>query len=661
MTRSVRASNIVLAVAALAAAFAGHLPVVLAVPALATTFLVTPGLLAARPLFARFPLEGRAAAALVLAPFLAGAPVVLLMVAGAPVAVAARAVALAVGAWALAGAARPAADAAGWDANARVAWGAALVWTALVGAVLVGNRFLPLRADGWFHAGVALQVLERGLPPEDQYFAGLRMLYFWGQHAWAAAWLALAPRLLPTTPLIAFNLSGMAAVVLAVGALTRRIGGGPRVVGLAAALTTLGYSPFTWAIPFLRSMTGEVRGWAELSRDFTRGADGMLDNLAYRQLHESMAFFGDKGLVLTQFGMGMACLPLVALALLELEERLDLRATLAFAFLMAAALFGHAMVGYAMVMLTGAWWLVRVPAALRGDARARGVLVRTAVAVSGAGLLLSPYLWEFTHGKQGQQVGVGFVPTALVTMAICGFFYVVPGFLWLARERRASTAARLLLVFAAVLFTVGLVMHLPQANESKFDNLLFVLLPAPAALTWDAWRTQGPRAVRRLATLVLLVGAVPTVGMAFYGFLSEHGQAPLSRHEPSPAVREAVAWAAAHTPADAAFCDIGGGVDLVAVAGRSVLWGGYDGERDYGYPPAALAARRDLAGSLCRGRDPGPDGMALLRSLRREVIVMVRTDAPDSSSDHGLVAARPERFRPIWSNAGVSFWRVRVP
>ncbi len=647
-------------VAAGAAAEAARLPSLLAVAALAATFLVTPGALASRLLFARTSRETVAAAALALAPFLAGAPLAALVVAGVPIAVAARAVALAIGAVALLAALRGVAGAPPADRIARVAGWAALLWTAAIAALLIGNRFLPLRSDGWYHVGVVLQVLERGLPPEDPYFAGVRALYFWGVHAWAAGWLALAPQLAATTPLIAFNLSASAAVVLAVAALARRLGAGPRMTALAAALATLGYSPFTWLIPVARSMTGEVRGMAELSRTLGSGADGILGNLALFQLHESMGFFGDKGLVLTQFGMGLAFVPLTVVALAEIEERRDARATAGFAALLAAALFEHTVVGYALVLMTGAIGLAWLPRAARGDRAAQGLLVRAGVAVVVAVGLLAPYLIEITLGKQGRQVQLDVRLPAVVTLLVGGALYVVPGFLWLGRERRTAPAG-IALAFAAVLLALGLCAHLPENNESKFDNLLFVLLPAPAALAWGEWLRRGPAPARGLLRAGLVAGVAPTALLGVWGFASEHGQCRMSWHEPTPAVREAMAWARAHTPPDAAFCDLGGAVDLVSLAGRSVLWGGFIGERDFGYAPAALAARRDLAGSLCRGRDPGPAGMALLRSLTRPVIVMRRASMPDSLADDGRIAARPDRYEPLWHNAEVSFWKVRVP
>jgi hypothetical protein len=217
------------------------------------------------------------------------------------------------------------------------------------------------------------------------------------------------------------------------------------------------------------------------------------------------------------------------------------------------------------------------------------------------------------------------------------------------------------LLLVGLVFTgLALALRLPENNQSKFFNLLFLLLAAPAALAWlGMMRRNGP--LVRWGLVALLVGALPSSVFGFWGYASERGQTAQGWTPPTPAMTEAMAWARAHTAKDAAFCDVGGGREVMTMAGRSTLWGGFYGERDFGYDPMAIQARRDLAGSLCRGRDPGPLGAALLASFPRDVIVMVRAGAPDSLSDHGAVASRPERFAPLWRNAEVAFWKVRVP
>jgi hypothetical protein len=654
-----RPAGALLALAAAVSIVSGALPPALAVAVLAPTFLLTPGLLATRAWFAGATGEFSLASAIGLSPFLTGAPLAGCMALGLPLAPVARAEAavLAVLAMVLL-VARPLGNATAPRAVSLLAAG---TWTALVTALLVGNPWLPPRSDGWYHAAAALQVLQRGIPPEDPYFAGLRMLYFWGAHVWAAAWLALAPRLSVYTPFVAFNLAAAVAVVLAVAALARRLGAGTRGIALAAFVATMGYSPFGWVPVVARAFTGEVRGWAEISRTVGHGVDPVLFSLAYGELHGSMAFFGDKYLVLTQFSIGLALFVLAALALLELAERPSWTAGVRVGLLAGATLCLHTVVGYSVVIAAGSIAALSIPGTLRGERGSARALAGVALAVAVPVFALVPYLAEITLGKQGHQLSPGVSGRGMMTLLLGGLFTVGPALAWLVRHLRRSPDGPRLLVLALVFCAMSLALKLPENNQSKFFNLLFVLLAAPAGLAWDeGLRAARPR-TRALLLALLFVGTLPTVTIAVWGFASERGQTPAGYRPPSAALASAMRWAREHTPADAAFCDLGGGRELLTLAGRSTVWGGFSGERDFGYGAEAIEARRELAGALCRGREPGPAGAALLAGLHRDVIVMTRSDAPDSLSDMNRVAARPERFQLLWRNDAVAFWKVIRP
>lgn len=650
--------------AALLSVAAASLPAPLAATALAITFLVTPGTLVARIVWRDRSPEARRAAALALSPFLSGVLIVALLALGMPLSTAARGVAIAIGALALVPLgprATAAASPRGASASPTRAFGAATLAAAAAATLVLLlfrlNPWLAGHADGWFHAAVALQIAQRGIPPEDPYFAGLRLLYFWGPHAWAAAWLALAPRLQVWTPLIAFNVAATAAVALAMAAMARRLGAGPRGATLAIFLMAAGYTPFGWLLVIARAMVGEVRGWAELMRTLGAGADPVLGTMAYGQLHSSMAFFGDKYLVLTQFSLGLALFLLCMVALLELLERPGARAAVTLALLVGAALFLHTLVGDLVVALGALVWGWRALAAARGAGNGRRVLPWLGVALVAPALALLPYLIEVSSGKRGQ-FAPGLSSGSILSAVIGGALFVIPGFRWLLVRARAARDARVLAWLALVLLILGLTVRLADANQSKFFNFLFLLLAAPATFQWMAWLarlTPGPRTALAAA---LLLATVPTAALGVWAYASERNQEGHGLAPPGPTVREAMAWVRNRAAKDAAFCDLGGARDLLAIGGRSVLWGGPSGERDWGYPPEALAARRALVGALCRGREPGGAGAALLAGLHREVIVVTRAGAADSLSDGGRIAAQPRRYERLWQNDAMTFWRL---
>ena len=107
------------------------------------------------------------------------------------------------------------------------------------------------------------------------------------------------------------------------------------------------------------------------------------------------------------------------------------------------------------------------------------------------------------------------------------------------------------------------------------------------------------------------------------------------------------------------FCDVGGARDVIAVAGRSVFWGGPSGERDWGYDPAALRSRRELATALCAGREPDGAAAALWNSQRRGTYVVVRVVAPDTAASLAALRARTDRYELAYQNSALSLWHVR--
>lgn len=649
-----------------AIAVAAALPVSWPAPVLALLLAIAlaaaPGALLAPALAPGAGAAGRALFALATAPFLAGAPAALLLALGAPPLLAARVVLGLIAAAALAvGLRRPAAleprPGYGHDDPGAVPWLAATLWTALVAALLIGNPWLPPRSDGWFHAAVTLQVAERGVPPEDPYFAGLRLLYFWGYHAWAALWVAIAPALTVWTPLIVLNLTGAMAVVLGVCLLARRLGARARGLWAAAAVATLGYAPFAWVWIGARAFTGDVTGWEEVRRMVTMGVSPALQMMSSGTLHSSMAFFGDKFLVLTPFALGLAQFTLVLLALLDLLARPGRREQVALGLAVAAALFIHSVVGWSAALMAGGWWWWALWRARRPEAPERATLVPLIVVFAAVVVALSPYLAVTTLGKH-QALASGFSTRAFVTWLFAGLLVVPAGMAWLWRSRSRVAGARELLVFAILLTAAGLSLSLPGQNQSKFFNLLFLLLAAPAGSGLVELLERARGRARAALVAVLALGVVPTCAAALWAFGTERGQFAHAWEHPAPGERDAMRWAELHTPRDAVFVDPDLSLDLPVGARRSVMTGGEAWERNWGYPRPALDARRRASAELGALSVPAPEVSAFLTRLGRPVFVTLRrrTAAPAGRWGGQLTVAHPG-YRLVFLNEDIAIFR----
>jgi hypothetical protein len=450
-------------------------------------------------------------------------------------------------------------------------------------------------------------------------------------------WVALEPRLAVWTPWIALSLASAFATLLGVATLARRLGGPPAAQALAAGFAVLGYAPFAWLMVAGRALGGEVRGLPEAARLLTRGADPALRALDPGLLHVSLVFFADKFLVLTPFASGLALFAAFVPVLLDLAERPGARSAAALAVVLAAALFTHTVVGLAAALLAGAWWMWGLVRASRGEAAPRRVLVPLAIAVAAAGVALAPYVLAVAGGKE-RALGNGLSLRALASGLIAGALFVPAGFAWLARAARSPGPARDLLPPAVALALLGLGLSLPENNQSKFWNLLFLLLAPPAALAWHAGLSRARLALRGWAVAGLAAALVPTAAACLVGFACERGQSEERTHFPSPGARAAWDWALAHTAKDAVFADRDGASDMLVLAGRSALWGGGAVERDWGHPASALEVRRRASRELGSGVELSPGARDLLTALRRDVIVVERVGGPRSGA--GLTMQR---------------------
>ena len=659
-----RAGWFAVALAAALAASGLALPAWLVASLLAVTLAFAPGALAARVVAPGATPAAAMLLALTLSPLLAGAPAAALIALGAPPATAARVVAGAIAALSLLAAAWPAPGADERDGAAP--WVAALGWTTFVGVMVTGNPHLLPRSDGWFHAAVTLQIAHRGLPVEDPFFGGLRLLYFWGYHVWAALWLLLAPTLSVWTPLLVLDLAAAAAVMLGVTRLARRLGAGTRGQLGAAALAVFGYAPFAWVAMAARVFYGSVRGWAEVHQLLTRGIEPVLTSMNLGGLHSSMGFFGDKFLIATPFGLGLALVLAATIALLDAIERPSWRGWLAVALLQTAALFLHSVVGWADAAVAAGWWWWTLWRSRRpDDAPLRRTLVPLAAAFAGATLALWPYLHATTAGKH-QSFHFGLDGPTVRTWLLCGLFYVPPGMLWLRSMARERGPARELWGMAVVLTLVALLLGLPLGNQSKLFNLLFVILAAPAALGLGAWMARGPRA-RAWITALLVAGMLPTVALFTWGFATERGQLHFVWDTPAGAdERAAWEWVRLHTPNDALVVDADARLDMTVLAARTTLWGGDGWAKNWGYDPRQLQLRRTAAATLGSGLSPTPEVRALLGGLGREVLVVARRveAGPNGNAWNRLVEPSPEvapgavtRFSLLYRNDSVAIFR----
>ena len=621
--------------AACVAAPGGALPPSLTAFALAITWGLLPGAWLARRLAGAQASDARAAFALLASPFTCGAVLAIARSAGVHPTFGAQAISAVLALLAAGEALRPAAY-EGEETDTRAGWCVALGFGALVLLAHALHPALTERSDGSFHAGVVWAV-ERGLPPEDPFFAGLPLRYAWGLHAWAAGWLALSPRLDAHTPLVWANAGAAIAALLAVAALARRLGATPRATVLAQLLALVGASPFGWLALAGRAMRGEMRGAAELSRALEHGADTTFRALDPGWLHPSLVLPLDKFVVLTPFAWALAGGAVTLLAVAAWHDTRSRSALACVTLALAASIFAHPLAGFALVTACG--FGVLLVASRPGEQRhPAGVLL----AILAAAIAMLPYLGAIARPADAGSVTAGFAVSraGLLSVIACGAIVLPLALRELAAGPRPDFVTRFMLGVLVALVLPALAVRLEGENQSKFLNVAFLLASAPAAVAWS----RLARGLRRIAVLALVVAVAPTFAAALRAYAHESRSSADAPSRPPAAIVAAVEeW----VPRDAIVVDAtqdttrGAAPALPAKTGRALLWSGGFMARKWGHPREALRARAQLAHTL-EGGSPLPGVTAAIGGRDRELWLIVPETPARAADSRERVVARAD-------------------
>ena len=520
---------------------------------------------------------------------------------------------------------------------------------ALVAVVLLAHRESPrtlVSAHGLLHAAIAERFetgVGAGFPPENPYFAGEPLPYYWA-FQWAGAQVA---SLFGTDPLHAFEvlvLGGLLALVLACAELGRSLFGsiasGLGIAWLALAgalpqgpLVLLARLP-SWGMPaddggYLWGIVHPVVRMMRVSDEFSM----------YGPL---FPFFENA----TARPLGLALLAVLVLAARSfLVQPTALRGL---ALALSAALLGCASSLLALAA---------------GSALAACLLLahrRTALAAAGAialGVAASLPTWRHLLGTVPlafhDLAGVG---TQLARMGESGWLIAVLALVGL-RGSKCETKPFLRACGGAALVLAGgcAVLALSVGNEDNLFHGALVLLAVPAAgAIRTPARAAGAVAVF-LPTLCIQVGA--TFGRAPVDLALEDGR--IVRADTHGADARLERWIREETDARAVFvidprapiqAAAGNSAELPATTGRTLLT-----ERAGHYlvaPNPDGARRAEIAARLATGEAVSAEDDALVAALGRDVYLVCREPEREPALErlHGPAIFHAERLSVFrWS------------
>ncbi len=511
-------------------------------------------------------------------------------------------------------------------------------------AMLFGSSRTFVSWHGLVHVGIAAQFPSAVLPPENPFFAGEPLAYYWVHQAFAAG----IARGLGIDALNAFAALTLASLALLMGASLRL---GARQYGSASAglligwLALAGLNPAGPAIAALRAvregvpllefaaepvetvfvsneaadlwMAHPLLGAMQLSRDWRVG--------------QNLPWFLDNSSRAPALAL---LLPMIALFLAQPRAPV-LVGSAALGALTAALnpLVGLAGAGALLGGASTVSLASRIPAlrtAFAGSQSGVGLAAGTA-ALLGALLAAPSYLQLFAGAGEPAALRADFMAVAKTAAALVASFCVLAPLACYgalrAPERLRAKLAALVLGGLALLAAVSAV-HLVEGNEHNLANVAAVLLAVPA-LGFAAARGGLVKATGTLLFATFLPVSVCTLasfsGRPSLPIASDAGV--LVRTPEDDPLAEAYAWIREETPRNAVFVvDPARPVKMATNVSELPAFTGHtlfvDQPSYLTTPYAAFAERTQLAAALAAGEPLSAAGRAQLVRLGRPVFLL---------------------------------------
>jgi hypothetical protein len=509
------------------------------------------------------------------------------------------------------------------------AWLMALALTALIVVPLLVNPVLRIRSDAWFHAAVAESIGRAGLPPDDPYYAGIQLRYFWAYHVYLLTLRSAVPASLFAL-MAAINVVFFPIYLMTLFALSSRTGARRSGPFWSMLLAVFGINVFGSLLLAGRVAFGETRGLALLRGIVEGGSHYVLINLALHYVG-SISFFLDKFLVGSAFAMTLGMF-LVAVYFLVGWLVLGDRRELVFAGLFAgSAILFHTVIGLSL-MLCGCGALVAL--SLRGmrtgeHATTRRSLIGLAL-LGATALLCVPYLRTILPPR-GPGAGLFAVNGVFLWTVLAGG--ILPVVLFAVRVRREGikgTGATFILFLIGFTLLLGTFARMPLENIDKIVYLVLLPLVVLAGGGVPLLRPlfeKVPRLGAGLGMFLIACGAA-TIALGLAGYIRDRGEnipVPLKngRIAPSAADREAYRWIRENTPRQSIFIN-DSRLDILVMASRRQLWSPGNYAFQWGYAEEEIGWRRGIVGDVYSGTTVPPDARNRLLALGFPVYIIVR-------------------------------------
>lgn len=518
--------------------------------------------------------------------------------------------------------------------------------TLLVVLPLTRTIQMRLSFHGWFHASVAYQILNSGIPLEEPLFPGGRLHNYWFYHTWLAG-LTQALRRPPSDIFVLINLHALVSVILGVWACGTELFKKRRARMIALVCAILGMNALGF-IALLKYMAagGTISHLQEPNPSYLMRHMVLLGN---QKLSHSLGKFMHANAFPLGMSLYVACL---YFALRILKKGPDRSLILSLTLSTLGVFLFHPTTGLGLGLAMFGGWLLIMPKLYRTSRRT--LFLFTLAPCIGATVSI-PYLLSI-FPSQTESIGIRFSGIDFF-QTLVAYLLMVPFLIWGSRYffRKSNVGSIFLLGFLFGTFSASVIYSLPGPNQYKF----VLLLAIPAGLIAGAGFSGDRTSILKKSLLVVfLLFALINLVVFEYAYLSsgwartEKFTAEGINIEPLnqiPGEREAYRWIRKNCPKNSILINGENNPDTLLFAQRSMI-PVYTSVTSRGHQEAEK--RIKMVHRLYSIEPFKQKDITFLRQFNRPVYIML-----SSAMTWGVVLVTkfdnyPEYFKPVYYKHG---------